>query len=324
MRQDLVCCPEDLRGLTDTLRCFCCGPIQGAPLWQHNLPKIQGLTWISPRRLDYKFFDYDQQTSWETIGIRSANMILFWIPAPIEDISGRCYAQTTRIEFGEVLGRYDKPCVFGCYPDFPGRKYLEYKIKEYTGQVLHDNLDDCLTEIREKMSARITPRIFFTSDTHFGSSRTLELSRRPFLDVKEMDWTMISRWNSVVGPSDVVYHLGDFGETWPIDYLSGNIKMVRGNYERSGKSEIPEGIEILGDSYNLDGKYFLSHEPLIGKEHSGIDHLFGHIHGRQQVKSWGGLDVGVDCNNFTPVSEDKARFYLEAIRKGYYDQEVWS
>ena len=139
-----------------------------------------------------------------------------------------------------------------------------------------------------------------------------------------MDWTMISRWNSVVGPSDVVYHLGDFGETWPIDYLSGNIKMVRGNYERSGKSEIPEGIEILGDSYNLDGKYFLSHEPLIGKEHSGIDHLFGHIHGRQQVKSWGGLDVGVDCNNFTPVSEDKARFYLEAIRKGYYDQEVWS
>lgn len=251
-------------------------------------------------------------------------MILFWIPAPLEDTPGRSYAQTTRIEFGEVLGRYDKPCVFGCYPDFPGRMYLEYKVKEYTGQVLHDNLEDCLTEIREKVTARMTPRIFFTSDTHFGSTRTLELSKRPFRNVKEMDWTMISRWNSVVGPSDVVYHLGDFGETWPIDYLSGNIKMVLGNYERDGKSETPEGIEVLGDTYVLDGKYFLSHEPLLGKKNQEIDHLFGHIHGRQKVKSWGGLDVGVDCNNFTPVSEEDARFYLDAIKKGYYDQEVWS
>lgn len=104
MRQGLVCCPEDLKGLTDTLRCFTCGPIQGSSPWQHELPKIPGVTWISPRRLDYEFFDYDQQISWETIGIRSANMILFWIPAPLEDIPGRSYAQTTRIEFGEVLG----------------------------------------------------------------------------------------------------------------------------------------------------------------------------------------------------------------------------
>ena len=64
---------------------------------------------------------------------------------------------------------------------------------------------------------------------------------------------MISRWNSVVGPSDVVYHLGDFGETWPIDYLSGNIKMVRGNYERSGKSDGQRGKAGQGLDYEKFG-----------------------------------------------------------------------
>ena len=33
--------------------------------------------------------------------------------------------------------------------------------------------------------------LYFTSDTHFGSERTLELSRRPFNSVFEMDETII-------------------------------------------------------------------------------------------------------------------------------------
>ena len=322
IRQDLVCSLESLEGLSDTFTIFTAGPIKGASHWQHELPKIPGVTWISPRRLKDSGFNYTEQLEWETTGLRIANLVLFWIPEPTEVVD--FYAKTTRIEFGEILGRYDKPCVFGCYSDYPGRDYLEYKIKEYTGQTLHKTLEDCLKEIRDKVAAKKTPRKFFTSDTHFGSTRTLELSKRPFRDVKEMDWTMISRWNSVVGPSDVVYHLGDFGDTWPTEYLSGNIKLILGNYERDGKSEVPEGVEVLGDTYRLDDKYFLSHEPLKGKKEIEIDHLFGHIHGRQKVKSWGGLDVGVDCNNFTPVSEEDVKFFLDAIRKGYYDEDVWS
>ena len=50
---------------------------------------------------------------------------------------------------------------------------------------------------------------------------------------------------------------------------------------------------------------------------------FGDIHGRQKVKSWDGYDVGVDSNNFTPVSRDDLFFYFNAIEKGYYDQDVW-
>lgn len=55
-------------------------------------------------------------------------------------------------------------------------------------------------------------KFFFTSDTHFGEQRTLELSRRPFQNTAEMDKTIIDNWNKKVGKDDVVYHLGDFGD----------------------------------------------------------------------------------------------------------------
>ena len=53
---------------------------------------------------------------------------------------------------------------------------------------------------------------WFTADTHFGSQRTLELSRRPFKDTDEMDAHIFSWWISLFEPGDVLYHLGDFGE----------------------------------------------------------------------------------------------------------------
>ena len=34
-------------------------------------------------------------------------------------------------------------------------------------------------------------KIWFTSDTHFSSERTLELSKRPFKSVEEMDKILI-------------------------------------------------------------------------------------------------------------------------------------
>lgn len=57
---------------------------------------------------------------------------------------------------------------------------------------------------------------FFISDTHFSHARILEFEsddgrpvRSGFSSVEEMDEAMIERWNSVVGPKDKVYHLGD-------------------------------------------------------------------------------------------------------------------
>lgn len=79
---------------------------------------------------------------------------------------------------------------------------------------------------------------FFTSDTHFGHARIIELSNRPFRDVQHMNEMLIKNWNSVVGPEDHVYHLGDvalgtFDESMRcVARLNGIKHLVMGNHDR--------------------------------------------------------------------------------------------
>jgi calcineurin-like phosphoesterase family protein len=87
--------------------------------------------------------------------------------------------------------------------------------------------------------------IFVTSDTHFRhanilkfiDSTTGELIRPGFETVDAMDEHIIERWNSVVKPGDIVYHLGDvvmgdkewFKSNWP--RLNGSKRLVIGNHD---------------------------------------------------------------------------------------------
>lgn len=345
----IIKCPNEITGLNKKWKVFLAGPIQGAPEWQSQLPELENVVWLSPRREKYPVenFNYDGQVEWETNTIRSANIVLFWIPEEDMSIAGRSYAQTTRFELGENLAR-GKRIIIGVNDKFPGRRYFEYKAEKYNvigNQVFH-TLEECIEALKSYIEdAEHYHKTYFTSDTHFGSERALTLSRRPFKNIEEMDWTMIERWNNVVNPSDTIWHLGDFGENWPLDYLSGNIKMVEGNYEREGKSTIDTDYletyakgAVLVDFPDKDGDkhaYCMSHEPLACKEaicswnrtirrreKRNIFGLFGHIHGRQRIKSFG-MDVGVDCSNYTPVSMDEVNFYRNAVQRGFYDDNVW-
>lgn len=176
--------------------------------------------------------------------------------------------------------------------------------------------------------------IWFTADTHFGHQRILELSKRPFKTVEEMNNTMIENWNRVVGKDDTVYHLGDFGDYEFAKYLNGNIKLLFGNYERDEfGGSIPIAFTILEQngfnnfsmqyemikSFN-DKTYSLVHEPNNGNPNNFK--LFGHIHKLQMVKR-NALNVGVDCHNFTPISIETVEFYRNAI-ENHYDEEVFS
>lgn len=346
---NLIKCPEPITGITKKWKVFLAGPIQGAPDWQSKLPEIENVVYLSPRRESYPVpnFDYNEQVEWETQALRSANIVLIWIPKEDEIIAGRSYAQTTRFEVGENMAR-SKNIILGIDESFPGRRYFEHKAKKYgvLGDKVFSTLEECVEQLKKCIEIRTqNPRTYFTSDTHFSSERALTLSMRPFETIEEMDWTMIERWNKEVMPCDTVWHLGDFGENWPLDYLSGNIKMVEGNYERDGKSSIDTDYletyakgAVLVDFPDKDGNkhaYCMSHEPLACKEaicswnrtirrreKRNIFGLFGHIHGRQRIKSFG-MDVGVDCSNYTPVSLDEVSFYRNAVERGFYDENVW-
>ena len=100
---------------------FLAGPVQGAPNYQdrfarHILEQRPDVAVASPRRTveDQALFDADEQVRWEIESRERAFMFHMgvtgiWLAAQEDDPTypaGRAYAQTTRIELGETVGRY--------------------------------------------------------------------------------------------------------------------------------------------------------------------------------------------------------------------------
>ena len=177
--------------------------------------------------------------------------------------------------------------------------------------------------------------IFFTSDCHFNAQRTIDISKRPFKSLEELNKTLINNWNNTVSKDDTVYILGDFGDLSYAKYLNGRKIFVKGNYERGHYSDeelkmyfdvvCPSKILYLPVSYN-DKIYHirLTHEPMnLPQEKMSEDSfgLFGHIHKLCMIKSYG-INVGADCHNFTPIDLDTVLFYHNAALH-YYDRNVF-
>lgn len=321
---------------------FLGGPIQGATNWRDWIPNFgSDVELINPVRsenIDHLTdYEYHRQVEWETLGLRISDIVLFWIPKEVVSIPGRDYAQTTKIELTENLVR-GKKVVLGIESGVNTRRYLVEKYKFYCGpnSTVGETFDQTMRLLKSEIDkVRNNRGVFFTSDTHFNQQRTLELSRRPFKDLNEMDVKMIENWNNMIGPNSTVFHLGDFGDYRFRKYLNGNINLICGNYE---ESDISEGLvtkrslvndfgfnQVLDQAVfrlNLDGNavnLFLVHKPVQAEkkvsQSGNIDYaLYGHIHGRQLIKPFG-LDVGVDVHNFKPYSIDDVKFFINSLVK---------
>lgn len=166
---------------------------------------------------------------------------------------------------------------------------------------------------------------FFTSDTHFNHANIIKFCNRPFKDVEQMNDVMIANWNSVIGKDDTVFHLGDFclggAAEWTkiLDRLNGKIYLIMGNHDlKNIRQGFISRFEHVAMQMRIEiGKkrIYLCHYPFLCVEGSYKDdvwQLFGHVHtrrsnsgidaGRLQYLYPTQYDVGVDNNNFTPVS----------------------
>lgn len=193
--------------------------------------------------------------------------------------------------------------------------------------------DGMMTDILS-LTPGFADKIWFTGDQHFGHANIIKYTNRPFASVEEMDAELIRRWNEVVKSDDIVLHLGDFalgGWQDARNYfcrLKGKIAVL-GNiwhhdkrwldYDGAFYSYNEQRVEIyppmvvaeLHDGNPRPLSIVLCHYPFAewdGKHHGAI-HLHGHSHGKHKADGliW---DVGVDANNFYPVS-------LENIGKRY-------
>ncbi|SOB79520.1 Calcineurin-like phosphoesterase superfamily protein [Sphingomonas guangdongensis] len=156
----------------------------------------------------------------------------------------------------------------------------------------------------------LSTRLFFTADTHFGDHRTINIWRRPFADVAAMDALLIERWNAVVGPQDIVWHLGDVARR-PGDVaallarLHGTKHLLRGNNDPDDTAAAP-GWASVGDYAELEADghpLVLCHYPFRSwnQQHARAINLHGHSHGRLKPLPRQ-YDVGVDVHHFAPVT----------------------
>jgi calcineurin-like phosphoesterase family protein len=161
--------------------------------------------------------------------------------------------------------------------------------------------------------------IWFTSDHHFGHSNIINFCNRPYSDVIQMEKDLVTRFNSVVQPGDVVYFIGDI--VWDkksmdvLPALHGVHRFVLGGHDlrfftEKSPNQCPPGVrkyEIW--EVNAEGQpIVLCHFPLRewnGSYH-GVWHLHGHCHGRA-FEPPHCLDVSVDAWEFYPVSLTQIR-----------------
>ena len=180
--------------------------------------------------------------------------------------------------------------------------------------------------------------IWFTSDSHYGHHNILKFCNRPWSTTEEMDEALIANWNSVVKEEDIVFHLGDFAfapnHRWKelISRLNGQIYLVLGNHDVTrwpGDTIISlfdrveqQMLVIVDNKY----KVILNHYPLLcyagtyRKPENCVIQLHGHTHeypgatgldaDRLKYRFPYQYDVGVDNNNYIPISWEQVKIII--------------
>lgn len=178
---------------------------------------------------------------------------------------------------------------------------------------------------------------YFTSDTHFGHANIIKYSNRPYRDADHMNESLIANWNSVVKPTDTIFHLGDLGFTNEealikiVQRLNGQKIYLYGNHDKTvKKSKKLQGLfGKVCDYYELyvedptviGGRQFIvmSHYAMLqwNKSHHGALMLHGHDHGTLEYPFTDSLrimDVGVDPCGYFPISYEQVKAKLKDNR----------
>lgn len=172
--------------------------------------------------------------------------------------------------------------------------------------------------------------VFYWSDLHFDHLRTAV--SRGFSSVQEHDDHIINAWNSVVGPRDEVWLLGDLITKAPsraleiLHHLPGRKHLILGNHDRGHPihrsshrvharyRDVFESVNIAEQRRIGGRKVLLSHFPYEPDQRHGTRYsqwqpkdeglwlIHGHVHELWDVRGRQ-INAGVDQWMDGPVSE---------------------
>ena len=174
-----------------------------------------------------------------------------------------------------------------------------------------------------------TNKTYLISDTHFGDNEKgiINFERRPFQSRMDMIDKLVEYWNSIVGPEDRVYHLGDvfWGMTdeerkLVISRLNGEKYLVMGNHDMDRTTEYWRSLGFK-EAYDvpviLNNFVILSHEPLYMVDGPYVN-IFGHVHGNKAYKDLSETSFCVcverDTMNYRPISLSEILNEIQIVR----------
>lgn len=207
--------------------------------------------------------------------------------------------------------------------------------------VIDDGVTDILSNIKlnifrqyfkeqlipeEELPVKLCPdqyhQVWVTSDTHFGHNNILSYENRTeklkVSTVEEHDQELIRRWNNVVCKDDLVLVLGDFSFLKAdkteelIQKLNGDIVLIRGNHDiflddKKFNKKLFKAVYDYKETKYKGQEIALMHYPIQDFKHQNKETkpavlLFGHIHTFKVEIPKHSFNVGVDVNDYYPVS----------------------
>lgn len=173
--------------------------------------------------------------------------------------------------------------------------------------------------------------IYLTADQHFGHKNIIKYSNRPFSSVEDMDQRMLDNINRMVGPNDILYILGDFtmgssisrNQKYRDQIICNHVYLIRGNHDKQRycTARTFQTVKEYHVIAYAGTHFYLYHFPDTSIVKSPLDYrhfdskdipntilCHGHSHYSKMYndtnRKKGRLlfDVGVDANNYRPVS----------------------
>jgi calcineurin-like phosphoesterase family protein len=154
---------------------------------------------------------------------------------------------------------------------------------------------------------------WYMADPHFGHSKIIEYSKRPFNSVRHMDETILGNINAAVKPDDDLWIVGDFGfggvggsDTYLEDiHASINCRthLVKGNHDEERVLALPwNSIHPLAEIMDGTRHVTLCHYQMVTwyRSRKGSIMLFGHVHEKHRG-NLNCINVGVDVWGFRPI-----------------------
>lgn len=157
-------------------------------------------------------------------------------------------------------------------------------------------------------------KLWFMSDLHYNHENVIKFNRRPFENVKEMNWYIEQELITKVGPGDILFDMGDLfwktDETTMKNVISlaspkewykilgnhDNYNVYRKSYIGTLFTLLSDILEINVDHEGRNYKLTLCHYPMIswnGKAR-GTLMIHGHCHGNIDNINTESTDLRVD------------------------------